>query len=73
MTARTRGRSIRWRNALFSFSFDLPAERDALLARVRPHLVQQGGDVFIGEADRYYVNSLAYLPFLARAGRYTAP
>ena len=60
-------------NALFSFAFDRPAERDALLARVLPRLVWHGRDLFIGEPDRYYVNSLGYLPFLARAGRFAAP
>ena len=31
-------------------------------------LVTGSDSVFFGDADRYYVNSLAYLPYLARAG-----
>jgi endoglucanase len=60
-------------NALFSFSLEAPVERDRLLARVLPQVVADGSGAFFAERDRYYVNSLAYLPFLARAGRYTAP
>jgi hypothetical protein len=33
----------------------------------------RGSRAYFAEADRYYVNSLAYLPFLARAGRHTPP
>jgi hypothetical protein len=29
--------------------------------------------VYFGEPDHYYVNSLAYLPFLARSGRCSRP
>ena len=60
-------------NALFSFALAAPMDRDRLLARLLPQVVVQGGSAFFAEPDRYYVNSLAYLPFLARAGRYTAP
>lgn len=57
-------------DAMWSFALTRPDERDRLLARV----VQRGTDAPIfGAADRYYVNSLAYLPFLARAGRYAPP
>jgi hypothetical protein len=40
---------------------------------VQAELVETSGGVFFGDTDRYYVNSLAYLPFLVRAGRYTPP
>ena len=60
-------------NAMFSFALERAADRDRLLARLLPAMVTDGSRVYIAEADRYYVNSLAYLPFLARAGRYTAP
>lgn len=60
-------------NALFSFALQRPAERDWLLARAAGQVTERGRDVFFGEPDRYYVNSLAYLPFLARAGRYSPP
>lgn len=60
-------------NALYSFALGAPAERERLLTRVAGQLVQQRRSVYFGEPDRYYVNSLAWLPFLARAGRYAAP
>ena len=60
-------------NALFAFALTSPRERDALLERVRAQLVVGEAGLFFGEPDRYYVNSLAYLPFLARAGRYLPP
>jgi endoglucanase len=60
-------------NAMFSFALQSPAERDWLLARTAGQVTRRGRDVFFGEPDRYYVNSLAYLPFLVRAGRYSPP
>ena len=60
-------------NALYSFALADARERDRLLDRVRGRLVHTAQGVFFGEPDRYYVNSLAYLPFLARARRYEPP
>jgi endoglucanase len=60
-------------NTLFAFALSTPRERDRLLARVEGQLVTASGGLFFGDADRYYVNSLAYLPYLARAGRYLPP
>lgn len=60
-------------NALFSFALEASADRDRLLARLLPKVVVEGSGAFFDDPDRYYVNSLAYLPFLARAGRYTPP
>lgn len=57
-------------NALYAFALSA-TERDRLLARVRT--VTSNDGVFFGEPDRYYVNSLAYLPFLARADRHVPP
>ena len=57
-------------NAMFAFALPGADERDRLLASVRPLPPDQA---FFGDADRYYVNSLAYLPFLARAGKYVKP
>lgn len=48
-------------------------DRDRLIERLEPRLLWDGDYAFFGEPDRYYVNSLAYLPYLARAGRYRAP
>jgi endoglucanase len=56
-------------NALYSFGLSRRTDRDRLLGRVEQQLTRVGGRVYFGEIDRYYVNSLAYLPFLARAGR----
>ena len=44
-----------------------------LFKQVLPQMMADHSGAFFGEPDRYYVNSLAYLPFLARAGRYTPP
>ena len=60
-------------NAMFAFALSEPRERDRLLAHVREQVVTGAGGLFFGDADRYYVNSLAYLPYLARAGRYLPP
>jgi endoglucanase len=60
-------------NAMFSFALESAADRDLLLSRLRPAIVVDGSRAYFAEADRYYVNSLAYLPFLARAGRHTTP
>jgi hypothetical protein len=60
-------------NAMFAFALSEPRERDRLLARLQGQLVTGSDGVFFGDADRYYVNSLAYLPYLARAGRYLPP
>jgi len=60
-------------NAMYAFALSSDRERDRLLARVRARLVETSDGLFFGEADRYYVNSLAYLPFLVRAGRYAPP
>jgi endo-1,4-beta-D-glucanase Y len=60
-------------NALYAFALSDPDERNALLARVEARMVRGSGGLFFGQLDRYYVNSLAYLPFLARAGRYSPP
>jgi endoglucanase len=60
-------------NALFAFALSDPRDRDRLLARAQGQLVTASGGVFFGDSDRYYVNSLAYLPYLARAGRYVPP
>jgi endoglucanase len=60
-------------NALFAFALSEPRQRDQLLARVQRQLVIAPDGLYFGDADRYYVNSLAYLPFLARAGRYQPP
>ncbi len=60
-------------NAMFAFALSEPRERDRLLARVQGQLVTGSDGLFFGDADRYYVNSLAYLPYLARAGRYLPP
>ncbi len=60
-------------NAMYAFALSSDRDRDRLLARVRRSLVEAPGGLFFGEADRYYVNSLAYLPFLARSGRYPPP
>ena len=58
---------------MFAFALSEPRERDRLLARVQGQLVTGSDGLFFGDADRYYVNSLAYLPYLARAGRYLPP
>jgi endoglucanase len=60
-------------NAMFSFVLESAADRDRLLARILPAIEVRGSRAYFAEADRYYVNSLAYLPFLARAGRHTPP
>ena len=60
-------------NAMFAFALSEPRERDELLARVQGQVVTGPDGLFFGDADRYYVNSLAYLPYLARAGRYLPP
>lgn len=60
-------------NALFAFALADPGERNALLSRVEARIIRRSDGIFFGELDRYYVNSLAYLPFLARAGRYSPP
>jgi endo-1,4-beta-D-glucanase Y len=60
-------------NALFAFALSEPDERDRLLARGRRQVVTGAGGLFFGDADHYYVNSLAYLPYLARAGRHLPP
>ena len=36
-------------------------------------MVTRNGRLFFDDPDRYYVNSLAYLPFLARSGGYRPP
>jgi hypothetical protein len=60
-------------NAMYAFALSSNSDRDRLLSRVRARVVEAPGGLFFGEADRYYINSLAYLPFLVRAGRYTPP
>ena len=60
-------------NAMFSFALQSAADRDRLLARLLPAIELKGSRAYFAEPNRYYVNSLAYLPFLARAGRYQAP
>ena len=60
-------------NAMFSFALESAADRDRLLARLLPAIEMDGSRAYFAEPNRYYVNSLAYLPFLARAGRYKAP
>jgi hypothetical protein len=58
---------------MYAFALSSDRDRDRLLARARARLVEAPGGLFFGEADRYYINSLAYSPFLVRAGRYTPP
>jgi endoglucanase len=60
-------------NAMYSFALSSKRDRDRLLQRVRGRLVEGPGGLFFADADRYYVNSLAYLPFLVRAGGYAPP
>ena len=60
-------------NAMYAFALSSNRDRDRLLARAQARLVEAPGGLFFGEPDRYYVNSLAYLPFLVRAGRYSPP
>lgn len=60
-------------NALFAFALSNTTERNALLERVERRVVKGAAGAFFGEPHRYYVNSLAYLPFLVRAGGYDAP
>lgn len=60
-------------NALAALAAPTDALRDALLRRVESAVVRGSEGAYFGEADRYYVNSLAYLPFLARAGLDTRP
>jgi endoglucanase len=60
-------------NALLSWAAPDTAARDRLLARVEARLIRDSRGAYFGERDRYYVNSLAYLPFLMRAGRDIRP
>jgi endoglucanase len=60
-------------NAMFAFALSEPRARDRLLARLEGQLIAGSDGLFFGDADHYYVNSLAYLPYLARAGRYVPP
>ncbi len=60
--------------AMAAFAMPPGRDRDRLLdvaaASLRPH---PGRQLFFESTDRYYVNSLAWLPFALRAGRYRAP
>ena len=60
-------------NAMYAFGASSPADRDRLLGLVRDRVTDDAGGLFFGETDRYYVNSLAYLPFLVRSGGYSRP
>lgn len=57
-------------NAMYWFALSDDTERDRLLARLRGQIVwKDDGTASFGESQ-YYVNSLAYLPFLAQSGQY---
>jgi len=60
-------------NAMYAIGASSPADRDRLLGLVRGRVTDAPGGLFFGEPDRYYVNSLAYLPFLVRSGGYSGP
>jgi len=60
-------------NALHAMAAARPADRAVLLERVRSRVVTRGSGAFFDDPDHYYVNSLAYLPFLARTAAYAAP
>ena len=60
-------------NAMYAFGASSRADRDRLLGLVRDRVTDSEGGLFFGETDRYYVNSLAYLPFLVRSGGYSRP
>jgi endoglucanase len=59
-------------NAMYSFAREPTAERDRLLDHISQQARWSGdGSMSFGDGRHYYVDSLAYLPFLARRGRYT--
>jgi endoglucanase len=61
-------------NAMIWFCLKSESRRDRLLTHLTEQVTRSGdGEVYFGEGHRYYVNSLAYLPWLVDAGRYTAP
>lgn len=47
--------------------------RDRIMTRLDARLFVRGSGIYFGDADSNYVNSLAYLPYLVRAGRYRPP
>jgi len=61
-------------NAMFAFAVLDADEQRRLLGRVVARSVGRGSNrLLFDDAQSYYVNGLAYLPFLARAGRYVPP
>jgi endo-1,4-beta-D-glucanase Y len=67
------GRDHPLANAMYWFAVSAAAGRDRLIDRVRQHAVWAAGpSLSFGDGRHYYVDSLAYLPFLARTGRYAA-
>lgn len=59
--------------AMYAFASQQRSAREALLSRLRTRIVRRGSGLFFGDPDRYYVNSLAYLAFLAQSGSYRGP
>jgi len=61
-------------NAMFAFTV-LDAERQSrLMKRILAKTAgRSSGDLFFDQPWDYYVNSLSYLPSLARAGSYLPP
>jgi endoglucanase len=67
------GRDHPLANAMYWFALSGGAERDRLIDHVKQQAIWTGSrSVSFGDGRHYYVDSLAYLPFLARTGRYTA-
>jgi hypothetical protein len=67
------GRDHPLANAMYWFALSNAADRDRLIDHVKQQAVWAGGpSVSFGDGRHYYVDSLAYLPFLARTGRYAA-
>jgi endoglucanase len=58
-------------NAMYSFAASTDPVRDRLIERVARQAVWTGPDTLrFGDGRHYYVESLAYLPFLARTNAY---
>lgn len=47
--------------------------RDRMMTRLDARVFVRGDGLYFGDADTHDVNSLAYLPYLVRAGRYRPP
>lgn len=60
-------------HAMFAFAASRASDRRLLLDRLRRRLVSRPEGLYFGEVDRYYVNSLAYLPFAAATGHMPRP